>query len=80
MQGVVRNLQILLEQSKLWKGELAQLPSGPVRRRSFRRGAARGAHLSECRMAWQSMDVTAWVSFMVKLLRAYGGCLGARRR
>jgi len=41
MQGVVRNLQILLEQSKLWKGELAQLPSGPVRRRNFRRGAAR---------------------------------------
>jgi len=29
MQGVVRNLQILLEQSKLWKGELAQsLPEG----------------------------------------------------
>src|SRR5713101_8302310 len=26
------------------------------------------------------MAATAWVSFMVKLLRAYGGCLGARRR
>jgi len=24
MQGVVRDLQILLEQSKLWKGELAR--------------------------------------------------------
>jgi hypothetical protein len=24
MQGVLRNLQILLEQSKLWKGELAK--------------------------------------------------------
>jgi hypothetical protein len=23
---------------------------------------------------------TDWVSFMIKLLRAYGGCLGARRR
>ena len=23
---------------------------------------------------------TSWVSFMIKLLRAYGGCLGARRR
>jgi hypothetical protein len=23
---------------------------------------------------------TCWVSFMVKLLRAYGGCLGANRR
>ena len=23
---------------------------------------------------------TRWVSFMVKLLRAYGGCLGASRR
>jgi hypothetical protein len=51
MQGVVRNLQILLEQSKLWKGELAQLPSGPVRRRIFCRGAARGVHLSECNLA-----------------------------
>src|SRR5713226_2268524 len=26
------------------------------------------------------MGTTCWVSFMVKLLRAYGGCLGARRR
>src|SRR5271155_1699291 len=25
-------------------------------------------------------DLTDWVSFMIKLLRAYGGCLGARRR
>jgi hypothetical protein len=30
---------------------------------------------------WESSDVGAcWVSFMVKLLRAYGGCLGANRR
>jgi hypothetical protein len=28
MQGVVRNLQILLEQSKLWKGELAKANLG----------------------------------------------------
>jgi hypothetical protein len=25
-------------------------------------------------------ETTYWVSFMIKLLRAYGGCLGARRR
>lgn len=25
-------------------------------------------------------QTTYWVSFMIKLLRAYGGCLGARRR
>jgi hypothetical protein len=25
-------------------------------------------------------EKTDWVSFMIKLLRAYGGCLGARRR
>src|SRR5208283_1705169 len=25
-------------------------------------------------------QTTNWVSFMIKLLRAYGGCLGARRR
>jgi hypothetical protein len=32
MQGVVRNLQILLEQSKLWKGELAKANSGSAAR------------------------------------------------
>ena len=26
------------------------------------------------------VNLTSWVSFMIKLLRAYGGCLGARRR
>jgi hypothetical protein len=29
----------------------------------------------------ESLSMTTnWVSFMIKLLRAYGGCLGARRR
>jgi hypothetical protein len=27
IQSVVRNLQILLEQSNLWKGELASMPA-----------------------------------------------------
>ena len=27
-----------------------------------------------------ALQLTSWVSFMIKLLRAYGGCLGARRR
>ena len=35
----------------------------------------------ELRKQIRSLSMTTnWVSFMIKLLRAYGGCLGARRR
>ena len=33
MQDVMRDLQILLEQSKLWKGELARHPIFPFRKK-----------------------------------------------
>jgi hypothetical protein len=38
---------------------------------------SRGASFEE---SFGGTGKTDWVSFMIKLLRAYGGCLGARRR
>ena len=36
--------------------------------------------LQAVQAARNTAETTYWVSFMIKLLRAYGGCLGARRR
>ena len=38
-----------------------------------------GRHFFRAKAIWFD-EKTDWVSFMIKLLRAYGGCLGARRR
>ena len=75
------NRKFLLESSVLWKGELAS---------SCRVGPLRGPKHPEKQgieglqdspfPAFRSSHEECWVSFMVKLLRAYGGCLGANRR
>ena len=40
----------------------------------------RGVETESGHLKVAATRLTLWVSFMVKLLRAYGGCLGARRR
>src|SRR4029077_11051319 len=78
----------LLENSAMWKGELASTRASVSPRQQWRtilrrkpcekrRRAARPFNRGS---AGSQSNGTCWVSFMVKLLRAYGGCLGANRR
>src|SRR5207302_4694219 len=48
-------------------------------REKWRRGN-RDVKFLRAKAIWLATDETNWVSFMIKLLRAYGECLGARRR
>ena len=70
---VCRKPQVLLKSDV--KGELAQYDE--------ERGArfeVRGSRFELSASTIELPDSTCGVSFMVKLLRAYGGCLGANRR
>jgi hypothetical protein len=74
----------------MWKGELAPCDVCVEPELQFGKGAHRTLKNGEERLARPFLNFlqgpdsnwmgTLWVSFMVKLLRAYGGCLGANRR
>jgi hypothetical protein len=76
------------QSSAMWKGELAtramrahSRPRGCAALLFLRATACKGlARLFVTMFSGSSARKKRWVSFMVKLLRAYGGCLGANRR